>query len=211
MYRYILVVDDDISLAYAIQSYLSSKKKKIFVVNNSVMAIKLLTLYKFDLVVSDIIMPKYSGYDLLLYLRFGKGFASIPFIFLTAKGMTVDRIKGYDLGCSLYLTKPFHPCELSSIVNNLIGSSVSQDESYFYKDSTYFNINLTNRESNVLSLLVKGYTNKEISHTLSLSIRSIEKYVGRILNKTGTRNRTELAQFFLSKLLKANDGTRTRE
>ena len=179
--------------------------------NNSAAAIKLLNLYKFDLVVSDIVMPNYSGYDLLFYLRLHEGFSLIPFIFLTAKGMTVDRIKGYDFGCSLYLTKPFHPYELLSIVNNLIGSSASQDNNHFYEDNTYFNINLTNRERDVLSLLVKGYTNKEISHTLALSIRSIEKYVGRILNKTRTRNRTELVQFTLSQLLKANDGTRTRE
>lgn len=199
MYNYILIVDDDISLAYAIQSYLSSKERKIFIVNNSIAAIKLLNLYEFNLVISDIIMPDYSGYDLLSHLRLNNHLASIPFIFLTAKGMTSDRIKGYDLGCSVYLTKPFHPSELLSIVNNLLYSiafsnktlSKNINENYCAKD-----FNFTYRERSILSFLVKGYTNKEIARTLGLNIRNVEKYVSRLLSKTGTRNRTELAQFF---------------
>ena len=214
MCNYILVVDDDISLAYAIQSYLSSKKRKIFVVNNSVAAIKLLNLYKFNLVISDIIMPNYSGYDFLLYLRLHRYLSSIPFICLTAKGMTIDRIKGYDLGCSIYLTKPFHPSELLSIVNNLLYSLVISDKNYvknFSKECLEKKIDLTNREHSILRVLAKGYTNRQIADTLGLSIRNVEKYVSKLLNKTDTRNRTELAQFYSLNLLKANDGTRTRE
>ena len=214
MYSYILVVDDDILLAYAIQSYLSSKARKVFVVDSSLAAIKLLNLYAFNLVISDIIMPKYSGYDLLLYLRLHDYLSSIPFIFLTAKGLTSDRIKAYDLGCSIYLTKPFHPSELLSIVNNLLFSIISfrkPNESYSSIQPKALDFSLTNREYSILKLLSQGYTNKEISRSLSLSIRNVEKYVSRLLSKTKKRNRTELAQFSLSNWLKANDGTRTRE
>ena len=122
MCKYILIVDDDICLAYGLQFYLSSKKRKTFIVDNSIAAIKLLKLYKFDLVISDIMMPGYNGYDLLCYVRLTKTLFSVPFIFLTAKGMTFDRVKGYDLGCNAYLAKPFHPSELLSIVNNLLNS-----------------------------------------------------------------------------------------
>lgn len=199
MYNYILIVDDDVSLAYAIQSYLSSKERKIFIVDSSFAAIKLLNLYKFNLVISDIIMPNHSGYDLLSYLRLNNHLSFIPFIFLTAKGMTSDRIKGYDLGCNVYLTKPFHPSELLSIVNNLLYSlalsNKTLDES-IDKSSSFEDFNLTFRERSILAFLIKGYTNKEIAHTLSLSIRNVEKYVSRLLSKTGKRNRTELAQFF---------------
>ncbi len=214
MYIYVLVVDDDILLAYAIQAYISSKSRKIFVVDNSIAAIKLLNLYHFDLVISDILMPKYNGYDLLLYLRLDSRLQSIPFIFLTGKGLTSDRIKGYDLGCSIYLTKPFHPAELQSIVNNfLFVLTSSYKKSAIVNDSEMkiSNLYLTNREYSVLELLVQGCTNKEISRTLNLSIRNVEKYVSRLLSKTKTRNRTELAQSISLKLLRANDGTRTRE
>ena len=214
MYNYILVVDDDVLLAYAIQSYISSKSRKIFVVDNSVAAIKLLGLYHFDLVISDILMPDYSGYDLLRYLRLNSFLRSIPFIFLTAKGLTSDRIKGYNLGCSIYLTKPFHPSELQSIVENSLFFSTQSSKEHFFMSNDKIcapNFYLTNREYSVLKLLIRGCTNKEIARALDLSIRNVEKYVSRLLNKTKTRNRTELAQFIGASLLRANDGTRTRE
>ena len=214
MYKYVLVVDDDIHLAYAIQSYVSSSERKIFIVDNSAAAIKLLGLYDFQLVISDIMMPHHNGYELLSYLRLDNNLASIPFIFLTAKGLTVDRVKGYNLGCNIYLTKPFHPSELLSIVNNLLllfnksSQILIKNET---KDFTIQDIHLTSREDRILNLLVKGHTNREMAYLCNVSIRNVEKYVSRLLSKTGTRNRTELAQLVLANSFKANDGTRTRE
>lgn len=198
MYKYILVVDDDISLAHAMQSYLSSQERKVFIVDNVLAAIKLLRLYSFDLVISDVMMSNYSGYDLLYYLRLSQDLALMPLIFLTAKGMTLDRIQGYDLGCSAYLIKPFYPSELLSVVNNLLYSFSESD--FFYPscntDREPHDVNFTGRELSVLRSLVKGMTNREIAVDLNVSVRNVEKYVGRLLNKTATRNRTELAQFF---------------
>lgn len=200
MYKYILVVDDDISLAYAIQSYLSSQEKKVLIVDNTIAAIKLLRLYSFDLVISDVMMPIYSGYDLLYYLRLSQDLTLMPLIFLTAKGMTTDRIQGYDLGCSAYLLKPFYPSELLSVVNNLLYSFNETDIYYTscQTDPRPYDVNFTSRELSVLRCLIKGMTNREIAVGLNVSVRNVEKYVGRLLNKTKTRNRTELAQFFHS-------------
>jgi DNA-binding NarL/FixJ family response regulator len=197
---YILVVDDDICLAYAIQSYLSSKEKKIFIVDNVVAAIKLLRLYSFDLVISDVLMPSYNGYDLLYYLRLSQDFGSIPFILLTAKGMTLDRIQGYDLGCSAYLAKPFYPSELLSVVDNLLNSFVIHNFSSKKQkiSQKIYALDFTDREISILHFLVKGMTNKEIAASLNLTLRNVEKYVSRLLAKTQTRNRTELAQLFLA-------------
>nr|YP_007878178.1 conserved hypothetical plastid protein [Calliarthron tuberculosum]AGA63789.1 conserved hypothetical plastid protein [Calliarthron tuberculosum] len=217
MYKQILLVDDDICLAYAIQSYISSKDMQIFIVDDSNVAIQLLQLYSFDLIISDIMMPNMNGYEFLSNLRSNDDFLNIPFIFLTAKGMTNDRIKGYNLGCNAYLTKPFHPSELLSIINNLLNGSKSVYKNNSQKkksDLLVQDINifhLTDREISIMKLLVKGLMNKEIANSLNLSKRNVEKYVSRLLTKTNTRNRTELAQLPISALLRANDGTRTRE
>lgn len=201
MYKYVLVVDDDICLAYAIQSYLASKEKKIFIVDNAIDAIKLLRIYSFDLIISDVMMTNYDGYDLLYYLRLNQNFASIPFVFLTAKGMTLDRVKGYDLGCNAYLIKPFHPSELLSVVNNLL-CFFATHQSFSVKkkagrENKIHNLNFTVRELSVLRFLIKGMTNKEIASSLNLSLRNVEKYVSRLLSKTKAKNRTALAQLFL--------------
>lgn len=199
MYKQILIVDDDICLAYAIQSYISSDERKVFVVDDVSAALKLLQLYQFDLVISDIMMPKINGYEFLKKLRLDPKLFNIPVILLTAKGMTIDRIKGYDLGCNVYLTKPFHPSELLSIINNIL---VNLNDRLKFQDlkirqnlnSEEKIYNFTAREVSILNLLAKGMTNKEIASNLSLGIRNVEKYVSRLLSKTNTRNRTELAK-----------------
>ncbi len=222
MYKQILLVDDDICLAYAIQSYLSSDERKIFIVDDFNSAIQLLKLYSFDLVISDIMMPAMDGYKFLTKLRADSDLCHIPVIFLTAKGMTADRIRGYDLGCNAYLTKPFHPSELLSIINNILNNLNSlkdSKEKILLQSSKIDQLlgsqngiwNFTSREISILRLLIQGMMNKEIASSLNLGIRNVEKYVSRLLSKTKTRNRTELAQlsWFISS--RANDGTRTRE
>jgi DNA-binding NarL/FixJ family response regulator len=56
-------------------------------------------------------------------------------------------------------------------------------------------IDLTKRERETLALLVEGLSNSEIGDRLFLSSRTVEKYVSRLLEKTNTRNRIELARF----------------
>ncbi len=57
---------------------------------------------------------------------------------------------------------------------------------------------LTPREQEVLELVSEGLMNKEIARKLETSIRNIEKYVTRLLNKTGTNSRTELVRFAIT-------------
>nr|YP_009243973.1 hypothetical protein Sdur_178 [Sporolithon durum]AMK96215.1 hypothetical protein Sdur_178 [Sporolithon durum] len=222
MCKQILLVDDDLDLAYAIKSYLSLENKKVTIVDNSRKALDLLNICLFDLVITDIMMPHMNGYELIVKIRQNMKWSNIPIICLTAKGMTQDRIKGYNLGCNAYLTKPFHPSELLSIIDsifyniNLLKKSVDYQfsiEKELSKSTLSKNgvSNLTPREISVLKLLIRGLMNKEIASCLKLSTRNVEKYVSRLLNKTKTRNRTELAQFSWSNIMKANDGTRTRE
>lgn len=207
MYKQILLVDDDIYLAYAIQSYISSECIQLFIVSDSISAIELIKLYTFDLIISDIMMSNINGYEFLKKLRSDTRFLHVPFMFLTAKGMTVDRIKGYDLGCNAYLTKPFHPSELSSLVNNLLMISVNTEyfiqnhlrEKNICNNQLLYNLNtLTCREVSILNLLVRGMMNKEIASVLNMSKKNVEKYVSRLLSKTNTRNRTELARLHMS-------------
>ena len=54
-------------------------------------------------------MPNNDSYSFIEDVKNNNKFQYIPFIFLTAKGLTEDRIKGYRLGCNSYLSKPFDP------------------------------------------------------------------------------------------------------
>ena len=211
----VLIVDDDLTLLSSLSSYLSDAGFYTNVASNVDNAIELLSDNDYDLVISDIVMPQKNGYTLIDYIQSTMSLHSTPVIFLTAKGMTDDRILGYDLGCAGYLVKPFDPAELLSIVRNILiqrRSSNSVNKPLYY-DMTDM---LTSREQEVLNQVLKGMTNKEIAMNLGLTVRNIEKYVSRLLSKTGKRNRTELVQFFYSqqntyRANRANDGNRTRE
>nr|YP_537024.1 hypothetical chloroplast protein 29 [Neopyropia yezoensis]Q1XDE4.1 RecName: Full=Probable transcriptional regulator ycf29 [Neopyropia yezoensis]AGH27671.1 hypothetical chloroplast protein 29 [Neopyropia yezoensis]QFZ67007.1 Ycf29 [Neopyropia yezoensis]BAE92467.1 unnamed protein product [Neopyropia yezoensis] len=218
----LMLVENDIVLSKAIQEYLIDQGFNVYIANNGLEALNLAYQYNFDLIISDIMMPLVNGYELLAKLKKNKALSKIPVIFLTAKGMTKDRIKGYDMGCYGYLSKPFDPNELLSIINNLIARDVLKEASLQNSATSNQQLNhkirLTPREKSILDLVVDGLTNKEISTILNTSVRNVEKYVSRLLHKTNMKNRTLLVKYSINNNLlnneineRANDGTRTRE
>jgi DNA-binding NarL/FixJ family response regulator len=176
-----------------------------------------------DLVISDIMMPQVSGYEFLKQMREDVRFLNLPVVFLTAKGMTKDRIEGYNAGCDAYLSKPFDPDELVAIAENLIARRAIQavtansntseitdlagqlaEIKALLKQKPAINVTpppikleFTPREQSVLELVVEGLMNKEIAKRLGTTIRNVEKYVSRLFGKTGTSSRTELVRYAL--------------
>nr|QCI09051.1 hypothetical protein [Inkyuleea mariana] len=218
MKKKLLIVDDDVLLGNSISAYLISQGFIVNTADSVNSALIYIKNNKPDLIIADIMMQNLDGYDFIKILRIDKMLYDLPVIFLTAKGMTSDRIIGYNLGCNAYLTKPFNPKELVSIINNIFSNIDLLKSSYkpnkniilgnHNNDNRAFIKSLTDREKTILSLLVKGLMNKEIAIYLNLSLRNVEKYVSRLLNKTKTRNRTELAQLIigLDVLLDKNKG-----
>ena len=68
-------------------------------------------------------MPQVDGYQFLKQMREDARFSNLPVVFLTARGMTKDRIQGYHSGVDAYLSKPFDPDELVAIVTNIFGAA----------------------------------------------------------------------------------------
>lgn len=201
MKKSLLIVDDDINLLNFISNYLRAEG---FIINTALTVKSALILIKNnkpDMILADIMMPSLDGYSLLKIMRADISLTCIPFIFISAKGLTSDRIYAYKLGCNAYITKPFNPQELVSIINNifenidkmLINKTSLIDDIDNALDLSLFN----NREKSILTLIIKGLMNKEIAQRLDLSVRNVEKYVSRLLSKTKTRNRTELTKLAL--------------
>jgi DNA-binding NarL/FixJ family response regulator len=170
-------------------------------------------------------MPQVSGYEFLKQMREDVRFLNLPVVFLTAKGMTKDRIDGYNAGCDAYLSKPFDPDELVAIAENLIARRAIQAVTANSNTSEItdlagqlaeikellkekaaikvkvtpppIKIEFTPREQSVLELVVEGLMNKEIAKRLGTTIRNVEKYVSRLFSKTGTSSRTELVRYAL--------------
>nr|YP_010197469.1 hypothetical protein LK222_pgp020 [Gracilaria domingensis]UAD85476.1 hypothetical protein [Gracilaria domingensis] len=213
MKKTILLIDDDVDLLNSMASYLISEGFTIHITTNGYNALENLAIIQPNLIITDIMMTNIDGYEVIKKIRSKKNWHQIPIIFLTAKGMTQDRILGYNLGCNAYLAKPFYPEELIAIINNIfkqlefykphINDSVQKLQNE--EQNSIFN-SLTPKEYAVLVLVAKGYTNKEIANKVNSSIRNIEKYVSRLLHKTKTRNRTELAKLTLLNYLNKSQG-----
>lgn len=220
----ILLVDDEPGLREAVQAYLEDSGFDVNVASNANQGWDILQSYLPDLVITDIMMPQIDGYQFLQKLREDPRFKALPVVFLTAKGMTTDRIQGYQAGCDAYLSKPFDPEELVAIVENLLerrvvakttnegentsdiaalASQIAEIKAMLMGKNTIaqtpspIKIDLTPREQSVLDLVARGLMNKEIARDLNTSVRNVEKYVSRLFTKTGTNSRTELVRYAL--------------
>jgi len=122
----LLLVDDEPGLREAVKEYLQESGFGVRVASNAREGWELIQQNIPDLVISDVMMPQVDGYQFLKQLRDDPRLTSLPVIFLTAKGMTGDRIQGYQAGVDAYLPKPFDPDELIAIINNLLEKRVTQ-------------------------------------------------------------------------------------
>lgn len=219
----LLLVDDEPGLREAVKDYLQESGFTVQVASNAREGWELLQQNTPDLLISDIMMPQMDGYQFLKQVREDPRFKRLPVVFLTAKGMTTDRIQGYQAGVDAYLPKPFDPDELVAIVENLLerraanqpgedgetpdiaelANQIAQIKALLTQRSNIaqspapIKIDLTPREQSVLNLVTEGLMNKEIARRLQTSVRNVEKYVSRLFSKTGTNSRTELVRFAL--------------
>ena len=116
----ILLVDDEPGLREAVQAYLEDSGFLVRAARDAAEGWEAAQQFSPDLVISDVMMPKVDGYHFLKQLREDDRFKAVPVVFLTARGMTADRIQGHRAGCDAYVPKPFDPDELVAIVENLL-------------------------------------------------------------------------------------------
>lgn len=219
----VLLVDDEPGLRQAVQAYLEEDGFAVHTASNAREGWDILQRITPDVVISDIMMPQVDGYQFLKQLREDPRFQALPVVFLTARGMTSDRIQGYEAGCDAYLPKPFDPDELVAIVTNLLkrraaaktpgdeetpdiadmARQIAEIRALLTQKGTIaqtpapIKLDFTPREQSVLELVAEGLMNKEIARRLDTSVRNVEKYVSRLFSKTGTNSRTELVRYAL--------------
>jgi len=201
----VLVVEDDFGTRIAIHDYLEYLGYGVLTANNGQEALKIIYEFQPHLVITDVMMPRLDGYGLIQEIRKQPTLRLLPVIFLTARDETFHRIKGYQLGCDIYLPKPFEMEELGAIVRNLLERSqlVQMEQNFRLTPhphngiSHFANFHLSDREQEVLGLLSQGLSNTQIGEQLHLSARTVEKYVSSLLRKTETTNRAELVRFAL--------------
>jgi len=116
----ILLAEDEEHIAKLVEFKLARDGYQIFLAKNGQEAIEQFGTHNWSLIILDIMMPVYDGWQVLQALRLSQ-WASIPVLMLTAKGSQKDVSLAAELGATQFLRKPFDPNELSLTVKKILG------------------------------------------------------------------------------------------
>jgi len=114
----ILLVEDEETLAIGLEYNLTEEGYEVDWVADGKKAIKNINDSKYDLIVLDVMLPYFDGFEVAERVR--KKYPQIPILFLTARTGVKDKIRGLELGADDYLTKPFHLKELLLRVKGML-------------------------------------------------------------------------------------------
>lgn len=204
----ILLVEDDLNLGLVIADHLKLQNYEVVSAEDGAEGLVKFNEGRFNLCILDVMLPVLDGFSLAQDIR--RINAEIPILFLTAKSMTEDKIKGFEAGGDDYLTKPFSIQEFELRVKALLRRSRPefQEEVTNYSIGNYnYNIEnqvltlnesektLTKKEAQILKLLCK-HKNQVISRELILKgvWGQDDYFVGRSLDVFITKLRKYFAQ-----------------
>ena len=116
----ILVADDEPSIVDLVRFTLEDADVRVVEASDGAEALVLARRIKPDLILLDVQMPRLDGLEVCRQLRREPAFASARIILLTAASQDADRARGLDAGADEYLTKPFSPLALLTLVEALV-------------------------------------------------------------------------------------------
>lgn len=175
----ILIIEDDKRVADLLKTGLEENGYHTMVAYDGFMGFRLFQSHSFQLVISDIILPRMDGFELCKEIR--KLNSHIPVLMLTALGSTDDKLDGFDAGADDYMVKPFDFRELNARIKVLLKRkveatvSVVAPEKLTYKDLQIdTNRREVMRQGNLIRLSPKEY------NLLSYMVQNAERVISRI-------------------------------
>ena len=182
----ILVMEDDVNIQELIVEFLKAEGYDVDYASDGLEGIQLFKKKEYDLVLLDIMMPNLDGYSVCKMIR---QTSNVPIIFLTALNEESNQLKGFELECDDYITKPFSFNLLIQRVKAVLRRgriNISSDLLIFEKLkldlNTYSvqiddqNIELTLKEFNILKMLIEKYPQVVTRENLLDSIWGYDYY-----------------------------------
>ena len=178
---HILVVDDDDRIRELVKQYLEENNFIVTTAIDAFDAKKKLDIIKFDILILDIMMPRKSGLSLTEEI---KKTNPLPIILLTAKGDTIDRIKGLEIGADDYLGKPFEPKELLLRIQNILNKTkkpILPNEIYI--GNSIINLKKLQIKTDKKTLKINPQEKKVLERMLEVPGKVFSRHdIGKIIN-----------------------------
>jgi DNA-binding response OmpR family regulator len=116
----VLVVDDEAPIRLLCRVNLEAERMEVLEAADGESGLETARAERPDVVLLDVMMPGMDGWQVAERLVEDEGTSHIPIVFLTARAELRDRARGLELGGVDYITKPFNPVELASVVESLL-------------------------------------------------------------------------------------------
>lgn len=181
----ILVVEDNVEMSKFLSEILKDQYE-VTVSFDGADALEKIKQNDFDLISSDVMMPKVDGFELREKVAELNGKKDTPFILITAKHLEVDKIKGYQLGINDYIVKPFNKNELLARVANLIENNTNKkawklENKDLLEDSEPFDKKLLDK---IQAVVMDNITNEDFKiDDLAKEVGYSQRQLSRILNE----------------------------
>lgn len=189
----VFIIDDDAAVRDSLTLLL---KQEAIHVQSFFSAEAFLGVYQPDFtgcILLDIRMPGNDGLTLQEELKQRK--SQLPIIFLTGYGSIPLSVKAMKAGAIDFLTKPVTRTKLlASIQSAFLEAYKTRHAAEHHQDALSRIVTLTEREQEIMTLVVQGYSNKEIAQRLHISFRTVEIHRSHILHKTGAHNLLDLVR-----------------
>lgn len=206
----VLVVDDEKLIVKGIRFSLEQEGMEVDCAYDGEEAINMAKQKEYDIVLLDVMLPKFDGYEVLQAIR---EFSEMPIIMLTAKGNDMDKILGLEYGADDYITKPFNILEVKARIKAIIRRNTKKNKKSEKPDNKMVTagdlrldiegrrvfieereINLTAKEFDMLELLVcnpnKVYSREQLLTLVwgnkamdSGDVRTVDVHVRRLREK----------------------------
>ncbi|OFX19084.1 MAG: two-component system response regulator [Bacteroidetes bacterium GWA2_31_9b] len=194
----ILLVEDDTNLGFLLLEFLESSGFDVKLYRDGLSAFNGFSSLDFDFCILDVMLPQMDGFTLAEKIR--EKNKQIPVIFLTARSMKEDKLRGFRIGIDDYVTKPFDEDELLfriySILNRLNRTEIPYEEKQIYELGEFkFDVQnqelkikneskrLTSKESKVLTILVKSKNTIVKRENIMLDVwGETDYFIGRSLD-----------------------------
>ncbi len=191
----ILVIEDEPEMRRNLVTILRLENFVAFCAENGTAGVEQAVRIRPDLILCDVMMPGLDGYGVLTALRAAPQTATIPFIFLTARGEKPDVRAGMNLGADDYLTKPVAKNDLLQAIHARLKRRAEQERPVFNPDFRSAKpleqqLGLTPRVAETLLWIAQGKTNAEIGIILGISEATVKKHVLEVFSALGVETRT---------------------
>ena len=201
----VIIVDDHMMTRLGIKSFIEEDPdiKVVAEADNGEQAMELCAAVETDVIIMDINMPKISGIETMKAILLKK--PHTKFLMLTGSGSLVEIQESLAAGARGYCLKDINYKHLIQAIKNIVAGETWIDEAIFkefseqLKNQPYrkkfisHSYNLSDREKQILRLVVEGGTNQKIAQELNISIDTVKTHLKAIMIKLMVGDRTQAA------------------